>query len=469
MLPIVKIPELVKHYTASFKSDFSPASFEYFQKYLSGIILSDNKTVESLNRLFVLQPRNQSNFNRFLNEHNYDLNQINETRITMLQTNERTQFKNNKNGGVLMFDDTLLEHYGRKMDYISYIWDHVNHSYVLAHNLVSFYYSDDQTAYPLDFKFKIPVDVEVLEKALKENKVNLNEEKQKNKKEKEKEWRQYLLRRWGDYQYKKPALQKAYQSKLNLALNMLTAFKEKNPELKMPVTFDSWFTKPDFCKYIDKQLKLAYVGALSTKERVILKEGKQVKLSEFIESLNKAHTLEENVFEKTPIKYKGRKLVYYCYCKVHRIKNFGKKLLMISYDNEDRTGKARCFICNRHHWHASRIARISRHRWPIEEYHEEGKAQGLDQYQLRNFKAIQRHVAFINVVYSILELARNDDPFLRQLQDNFKEGLKETLAHWRRKICAQNLLSFVEFVILSLKNGLSLEEIFKPFEEAIAY
>ena len=46
-------------------------------------------------------------------------------------------------------------------------------------------------------------------------------------------------------------------------------------------------------------------------------------------------------------------------------------------------------------WHIP----IRRHRWPVEVYYEEGKAEGLDKYQLRDFEGIQRHVAFVAVVY----------------------------------------------------------------------
>ncbi len=37
------------------------------------------------------------------------------------------------------------------------------------------------------------------------------------------------------------------------------------------------------------------------------------------------------------------------------------------------------------------MTRVGRHRWPVEEYHKEGKAEGLDQYQIRNFEAIEKH------------------------------------------------------------------------------
>ena len=44
------------------------------------------------------------------------------------------------------------------------------------------------------------------------------------------------------------------------------------------------------------------------------------------------------------------------------------------------------------------VAVNSMSRWPVEAYHEEGKAEGLDKCQLRDFSATQRHVAMVAAV-----------------------------------------------------------------------
>ena len=66
MLPLVEIPDIVRHYTPFFSSVFSPQAFQQFQRYVSGLIVSENKTVDGINRLFVLDVRNQTSLNRFL-------------------------------------------------------------------------------------------------------------------------------------------------------------------------------------------------------------------------------------------------------------------------------------------------------------------------------------------------------------------------------------------------------------------
>ncbi|MEZ4734571.1 MAG: hypothetical protein R3E79_46365 [Caldilineaceae bacterium] len=74
--------------------------------------------------------------------------------------------------------------------------------------------------------------------------------------------------------------------------------------------------------------------------------------------------------------------------------------LVINHSPRDLSDKPVFYISNQMQWQASGITRIRRHRWPVECI-EEGKAEGLDQYQVRDFTAIQRHVALVAVVYCL--------------------------------------------------------------------
>jgi hypothetical protein len=68
MLPLVELPEIVRHYAPWFASVFSPEACAQFQRYISGLIVSENKTVDGINRIFVIDLRNQSRLNRLLTE-----------------------------------------------------------------------------------------------------------------------------------------------------------------------------------------------------------------------------------------------------------------------------------------------------------------------------------------------------------------------------------------------------------------
>ncbi len=151
MLALVEFPTIVQHYAPWFEPVFSSQSLIQFQRYLSGPIVSENKTVDGINRIVVIESRNQSSLNRLLTESPFSEAALNRQRLALLDSLEGTRIKPK---GVLSVDDTLLTHYGQHFDEIAYLYDHVKERYTWAHNPVSLHYSDDQTDYPLYFQLE---------------------------------------------------------------------------------------------------------------------------------------------------------------------------------------------------------------------------------------------------------------------------------------------------------------------------
>jgi hypothetical protein len=138
------------------------------------------------------------------------------------------------------------------------------------------------------------------------------------------------------------------------------------------------------------------------------------------------------LFRHILISYKGEKETYYSYCKTHRLHNFGKQRLVINHREADLSDSALFFISNKLNWQAEGFTRIRRHRWPVEVYHEEGKAEGLDQYQVRDFAAISKHIALVAVTYSLLRAAQHDHTLLHKLQQTIETKLDGSAGSWRR-------------------------------------
>ncbi|MEL6653668.1 MAG: hypothetical protein AAFQ87_22970, partial [Bacteroidota bacterium] len=93
MIPIVEIPQLIQHYASAYESCFSSGAYAHFQRYLSGLLICENKTVSGINQAFVLSPRDQSSLNRFLNQGRYDLDFLNRVRLDQLQSNPATAMR----------------------------------------------------------------------------------------------------------------------------------------------------------------------------------------------------------------------------------------------------------------------------------------------------------------------------------------------------------------------------------------
>ncbi len=467
MLPIVQLPEIISHYSPHFKEVFSEGEYEHFKKYLSGLIVSENKTIEAINRLFVLDVQNQSSLNRFLTHSKYRIAALHRKRLDLLNSQAETKLKSmGAHGGVLGLDDTLLTHYGREFEGLTKLFDHSTQTYVWAHNLVNLHYSDDQTDYPISFELWKPVEIEALEKGLRDSGVKIKEKKEPLKVSEPEKWRNYLLYLYRKNQQKE-CVRKAYRSKIIIGQDLLRDFFNEYPNEDLPISFDKWFTSPSFCKFIDQDLKKSYVGGLKSDEALLLAGSVKITVGDFVKRLKEQH-LElkssqnpKSVFVKTTINYKGKKEVFYNYCQVHHISGYGRQNLLISHQKEDLSDTARVFISNRLNWRVQHMTRVGRHRWPVEEYHKESKAEGLDQYQVRNFEAIEKHIAMVALVYSLLKHARYDSVLLNTLQTQLDKNIKGSLATWRRTTQAQVLWGLVLWIEEALRQGDSLEKIMK--------
>lgn len=469
MFPLVEIPELVQHYAPFFASVFSEKAFIQFQRYISGLIVSENKTVEGINRLFVIEVRNQSSLNRFLTESPFSVEDLNQARLALLASLPGTQMKKK---GVLSVDDTHLSHYGRFFDQIAYLYDPAEKRHVWAHNLVNLHYSDDLTDYPVAFQLWKPADLEKLEHGLPAVGVKLRASKFALKHEDPKKWRNYLLGVWRRHQ-SKPEVAELYKSKLLIARHLLQAHVADNPTPNLPVAFDNWYTKPAFCRFLDKELQLRYVGDLAVDDEVLLASGPE-SLESFAQRLKKEHLAAvesggKKVFHKLSFDYKGERQTYYSYCRTHRIRNFGKQRLVISHRQADLSDGPIFTNSNCLHWQAPGIMRIRRHRWPVETYHEEGKEEGLDKYQVRDFEAIYRHIALVAVTYSLLRAAPHDQALLDKLQRQLEFNLEDSAAFWRRAAQAQSLWVFACFIAAAVTQGHTLREVMAPVLATVCY
>lgn len=469
MIPIVEFPEIVEHYAPFFENVFSEEAFVQFKRYISGLLVSENKTITGINQLFVNEVRAQSSLNRLLIISPFLLSELNQARLEMLASVPRTRIKPSK--GVMSLDDTLLTHFGQEFEKIAKLWDHANNCYRWSHNLVSLHYSDEQTDYPLNFQLWEPVDLDKLEAGLPKAGVKLKESKFALKTEAPLKWRQYLLGVWQRRQ-SNPKVAALYQSKLLIGQQLLQQWVQQHPELKLPVTFDSWYTKPSFCRLINDTLQLPYVGTLNKTDHVLLRTGKK-SLGQFANDLKEEHLAaikinpKDAVFQPVTFRYKGDQEHYYSYCRTHRIAKFGQQRLVINYRRKDLTDNPVFYISNRRRWQAKGITRIRRHRWPVEVYYEEGKAEGLDQYQLRDFGGISRHVALVAVVYSLLRAAQYDTVLRDNLQRQLKIVLEGTAVFWRRATQADTLWQLALVISAGLLEGKSLTTIMAPFIHAV--
>jgi SRSO17 transposase len=103
MLPIVKLPSFVENILPRFSLIFNKAQLRHFGEYLTGLMVSENKTVTGINSQF-LDHTDQSSKNHFLTEAEWDENSVTDERLCMVK---EQCTKHRITDGLVVIDDSL--------------------------------------------------------------------------------------------------------------------------------------------------------------------------------------------------------------------------------------------------------------------------------------------------------------------------------------------------------------------------
>lgn len=149
-LPIVCIPPVLNRLYEPYKELFTKPQFNHFKRLVTGLIVSENKTLQEINDSF--GKRNQSNLNRFVNS-KLDIGKLNSIRLR--QVKEHLSLKKK---GALIIDESLLHKTGKKMELAGIHRSGVTKKLEWGHMTVNSLYTDSQNN-----EFPVKTDVYVRE------------------------------------------------------------------------------------------------------------------------------------------------------------------------------------------------------------------------------------------------------------------------------------------------------------------
>jgi hypothetical protein len=326
---VADIPEEFEKALESFRPHFGAPAFEHFKSYVHGLIVSENLTVEGINRIFI-QAGHPSSLNRFLTAGIWKQQEVNDARIDILRTQGALGSK-----GWLAIDDTLTHKTGKKIEGVGIFWDHSEKRYVLAHNIVTAEFVNPKgDSHPLDFRLYL-------------------------KKEQSQEKRV------------------PFKTKIDLAQELVEDALQRGLEIQ-GAPFDNWFASKDFIKFLQGK-DLHWVTRLKSDRNIKIK-GRYMAISEF------AGTLPRESFRRVQI---GDR-IYQLFSKAVDLKGVGQVRILISYDNEDFSGSPAYFATDQIRWEGTRILKTYSERWNIETFFRDSKQNlGLESYQLRDLRGIK--------------------------------------------------------------------------------
>jgi hypothetical protein len=352
MPAIVEFPKVVQDAVRDFGDLFScEPQRRHLAEYLTGLMIAQNKTVTGINGEFA-ETTDQSCLNRFLTEVDWDVEQLNERRLELLQKDSTTRYSDQ---GVIALDDVLIDHDGKLIKDVGWFWDHAEGRNKIAHDyLFVNYVCTSGKHYPLEFR--------------------------RFKKRKQCE-----------------ATGETFESHTVLFCQLVDWVCDR--EIPGDFTFDSYFTNAENLNHIHAKKDRfdrprCYVGDLKFNRKIQWK-GQEQRADEMAASIPPASRKELR---------RGDKRQWYFTCTI-RIPKVKHKVRIVIIWNKRRDSEPRkILVTNRVRWEVCRILRVYRHRWTgTETYHRDGKQElGMGDCQLRKGQGQTRHMYLVMLAYSLL-------------------------------------------------------------------
>lgn len=148
MIPIAGYPSsVVSSALPLFGSVLNRPQLRNFATYVTGLMVSPNRTVSYMNSLFFAH-RDQSALNHFITDSGWDDEELDKKRYQLILEG----LSREEGGGVLAIDDTLNHKTGKYMDLAGTFFDHTEGTYTLAHDMVTSHITRGHKSLPLDFE-----------------------------------------------------------------------------------------------------------------------------------------------------------------------------------------------------------------------------------------------------------------------------------------------------------------------------
>lgn len=228
-----------------------------------------------------------------------------------------------------------------------------------------------------------------------------------------------------------------FKGKGELAIKMLGDITSQLKR-KCYVLSDSWYMSEEF---INKSQKLGFQVISGIKSnRIFYPQGERSKLNEFANDLK-----EEDLSFVTAY---GQK--HYIYRYEGPIKGIENIVILISWINEyDGSKKPFYLITTDTSLTTKEILEYYRNRWEIETSFKYQKDRlGLDQYEMRNLKGIERFWELLYLVYNYLEIKRH------------KEKTFKILGEFINSLRATRSREIIDYIYDEAKKGTKKEKLY---------
>jgi len=397
LLPIAGYPSVVEGFLPKVEGEFNKPHLKHLARYLTGLIVCENKTVTGINSSFIGR-NDQSALNHWLTDSDWSEEKLDKARKELIL--EELNAKRIRRG-VLVIDDTLNHKTGKHMEGVNIHYDHAEGRYALGHQLV--------TSHLVAGRFSLPVGFEL---------------------------------------YKRNEGQEDFTSKQELARALIGRAAEEGFPFTC-VILDSWYFNAENIGCIEG-LGRDWVAGCKSNRLILMPKG-WTPISDHLEAVPKTE------FKRVIIRTEDGERSFWTYAKNVVIKGPRRIRLVVSYQDETMEGEPKIIATNRLDWDTKTVLKTYLKRWKIDSFYRDAKQElGLEDYEVRKMRGLRRHWLMVFLAHTLLRLSPN----LGKPIEWMERGLK-TVGSRCRHATMEIIKTFIDLIIKLAQKVRTADEILR--------
>jgi len=436
---MVGVPETIRKGLRPYRDLFRRAEgFEYVSRYVTGLIVSPNKTLQGIyaQQVWEEDKPTRRTMHEAVFEAGWEAEELLPRHRTLIAPEHRGRGRE-----VISLDWTLVHHdrgphiYGTAKSY-----DYVERRMGRFQTVVTGGIANRQVIDGIDVRIQVP-------HVCKEEEAYLKATMQASYDQME-QARTRLLELLHHVEHKL-----AYKKRTEIVAEMVAQVEAEGKFPQADYAFDNGVLTLELTRLIESKGK-HWVSELES-SRHILWQDEWRRIDEVETELRQHHP---ESFRKVVVRCRnGEQKEYWAFTKTVRLKRYGRKRIVMVHERSDLTDKPRFLVADALHWESGRIIETWSFRWAAEVFHEFSKqGTGLEAAQVRNEEAVTRHLRLSCLAQSLLQ--RTPTVVSTSEQFAFAKGEK-TFGQRCHAITREVFSSLLSFAQRLFAGGYSCEQV----------
>ena len=388
MLPMVGVPNTIRKGLRPYRELFSRAEgFEHVSRYVTGLILSPNKTLQGIydGQVWEGEKPSRRAMHEAVFEAGWDADGLLPRHRAVIAPEHTGRGRE-----VIGLDWTLVhQERGPQIYGTTKSYDYVERRMARFQTVVTAVIANRQLIDGIDLQIQEPSVCEEEETYLKAT-VQEGYAQMEQARERLLELLYHLQHRL------------AYKKRTEIVVEMVAQLEAEGKVPQADYAFDNGVLTLELTRRIESKGK-PWVSELES-SRHILWADQWRRIDEVAAELRQAHP---ESFREVQVRCrKGVRKTFWAFTKSVRLKRYGRKRIAMVHERADLTDTPRFLVTDALHWESGRMIETWSFRWAAEVFHEFSKQEtGLEAAQVRNEEAVKRHLRLSCLAQSLLQRA----------------------------------------------------------------